>query len=242
MTGLRRARIARGWSQARAAAEIGAVAADRGVAIPNRQHMKTQLSRWENGHHEPNLEYQSLWCAVYGLSRMDLGFRASPAESDDMANLVSRLALARTAGPETARMFHDQLMAIRSVDRKLGAPATHDRLLRLVASMRSLLAHALLPGAREPMARHSRTPAHSPVGKLSTLATSREPGSCRRRRRRPPSKRANLPRWPMPWPSRHASWLTLAASPMLWIWRAPPGTRTRSHPAHSRVLAPRHRG
>ncbi|WP_460528062.1 helix-turn-helix domain-containing protein [Flindersiella endophytica] len=67
--------------------------------------------------------------------------------------MLSRLAAGHSIGPGTARMFMEQLDEIRTLDRKLGAPATHDRLLQLIEPMQSLLSHSISPTGRAPLAR-----------------------------------------------------------------------------------------
>ncbi|MGW5366159.1 hypothetical protein [Actinopolymorpha pittospori] len=54
-------------------------------------------------------------------------------------------------GSDTVQTFLAQIDEIRALDRSLGAPATHSRLLGLV-EMRSLLSHTVLPRARAPLA------------------------------------------------------------------------------------------
>ncbi|MEQ7126091.1 hypothetical protein ABN034_16375 [Actinopolymorpha sp. B11F2] len=122
------------------------------MSIPDRKNMKTQLSRWENGHHTPSTDYQELWCVVYRQSRLELGFQTATADPDTTTEFVAKLAAGRSVGPETARVFLDQLDTIRAADRTLGAPATHKRLLNLIRSMQALLRHAVLPRGRAPLA------------------------------------------------------------------------------------------
>jgi transcriptional regulator with XRE-family HTH domain len=77
MSALREARLARGWSQTRLRYELMRRAEAQGMALPDLRTMKTQLSRWENGHRRPDDFYRSLFRSVYGLTDEQLGFSYS---------------------------------------------------------------------------------------------------------------------------------------------------------------------
>lgn len=79
MSVLRQARTDRGWSQGRAIAELQRQAQALGVSIPAPSSLKTQLSRWENGHRTPDAFYQQLLGLVYGRDPVQLGI----AQADD---------------------------------------------------------------------------------------------------------------------------------------------------------------
>jgi len=74
MTQLRAARQARGWSQARLQAALRSAANEAGLALPGEDSLKTQLSRWENGHKIPNDFYRQLFRHIYGMTDSELGF------------------------------------------------------------------------------------------------------------------------------------------------------------------------
>jgi transcriptional regulator with XRE-family HTH domain len=74
MTALRDARVQRNWSQARAITELGAAARSIGATLPEVASLKTQLSRWENGHRTPEPFYQRLFAIAYDRTPTDLGF------------------------------------------------------------------------------------------------------------------------------------------------------------------------
>lgn len=67
-TPLRQARHARGWSQSRLIHQLCQEAATRGVTLPGAASLKTQVSRWENGHRTPDATYQRLLASVYAMS------------------------------------------------------------------------------------------------------------------------------------------------------------------------------
>ena len=68
MSALRDARFDRGWSQSRAIAELQKHARALGVTLPSAASLKTELSRWENGHRTPDAFYQRLFAMAYGRS------------------------------------------------------------------------------------------------------------------------------------------------------------------------------
>jgi transcriptional regulator with XRE-family HTH domain len=76
---LRQARHGRGWSQARLihAMQQQAVALDIRLATP--ASLKTQISRWENGHCQPDEVYRQVFRALYGQTDDQLGFSPEDA-------------------------------------------------------------------------------------------------------------------------------------------------------------------
>jgi len=72
-TPLQTARRARGWSQARAVSELLRLARWKRIGVASATSLKTQLSRWENGHVTPDY-YQGLLCEVYRSTPGELGF------------------------------------------------------------------------------------------------------------------------------------------------------------------------
>ena len=72
-TPLQAARRARGWSQARAVSELARLAKWKKIHVASAASLKTQLSRWENGHVTPDY-YQALLCEIYKSTPGELGF------------------------------------------------------------------------------------------------------------------------------------------------------------------------
>jgi transcriptional regulator with XRE-family HTH domain len=72
-TPLQAARHARGWSQPRAVSELMRLARWKGISVASAASLKTQLSRWENGHVTPD-HYQGLLCELYKSTPGELGF------------------------------------------------------------------------------------------------------------------------------------------------------------------------
>jgi transcriptional regulator with XRE-family HTH domain len=89
---LQSARRTRGWSQARTAWELTRLAQRRGLKVASTSSLKTQLSRWENGHVTPDY-YQGLLCALFQMAPEELLLgSAAPTASvgDRVAELASR--------------------------------------------------------------------------------------------------------------------------------------------------------
>ena len=72
-TPLQAARRARGWSQARMVWELMRLAERKKIGVASAASLKTQLSRWENGHVTPDY-YQALLCELLGATPGELGF------------------------------------------------------------------------------------------------------------------------------------------------------------------------
>jgi transcriptional regulator with XRE-family HTH domain len=72
-TPLQAARLARGWSQARMVSELIRLARWKKIDVASAASLKTQLSRWENGHVTPDY-YQPLLCEVLKATPGELGF------------------------------------------------------------------------------------------------------------------------------------------------------------------------
>lgn len=123
------------------------------AALPERQHLKTQLSRWENGHVVPGEMYRALFRAIYRTTDEALGFPSAPSLAlADAADLLTQIATARAIGPTSAGSFAAQVETIRVLDRQLGAPTALAQLRAVTQSVEGLLRHAVLPAAREPLA------------------------------------------------------------------------------------------
>ncbi|MEJ8281827.1 hypothetical protein [Pseudonocardia spirodelae] len=135
--GLRAARRRRGWSQAEAARALAGLAAGRGGSA-RAASLKTQLSRWENGHATPDPAHRALLAELYGDSPAALGLEPGPAV--DGADRL-RAALARAAavgGPELA-LLRDQWAATAGLDDRIGAP---EAVAAVRGQLRGLAAHA----------------------------------------------------------------------------------------------------
>ena len=65
-----------GWSQARLVSELERRGRTTGLAVMSTPSLKTALSRWENGHVQPDRHYRKLLRDIYGLTDAELGFTA----------------------------------------------------------------------------------------------------------------------------------------------------------------------
>jgi len=93
VTWLQAARRAQGWSQGRVVWEITNLAARKGMTVSTARSLKTQLSRWENGHITPEY-YRPLLRGLFGLTSHQLeapmikaalnGDAASDGQDDEM--------------------------------------------------------------------------------------------------------------------------------------------------------------
>ncbi|MGL5826310.1 MAG: helix-turn-helix domain-containing protein [Nocardioides sp.] len=72
-TRLKQTRVAMGWSQSQLIMKLRSHANSTGTTLPDPATLKTQVSRWENGHRRPEAFYRLLLCAVYGRTEEELG-------------------------------------------------------------------------------------------------------------------------------------------------------------------------
>lgn len=94
MTQLRTARDRRGWSQSQLMAELRAAARSRGQELPADGTLRSMISRWETGRHEPSAMYRHLFDAVY-----DTGAAAGDAAA---VSLRSHQFVPAWIGPDAA--------------------------------------------------------------------------------------------------------------------------------------------
>ncbi|MFD4755723.1 XRE family transcriptional regulator [Streptomyces sp. NPDC058426] len=98
-TPLGRARVARGWSQAKAVRALTILARHWGWQIASEASLKVLLSCWESGKRTPGQTYVRLFCSLYRATPEDLGFvvrdsRVASAVGSvvSVQNAVTRLA------------------------------------------------------------------------------------------------------------------------------------------------------
>ncbi|MFD4752032.1 XRE family transcriptional regulator [Streptomyces sp. NPDC058426] len=98
-TPLGRARVARGWSQAKAVRALTIVAGHWGWQIASEASLKVLLSCWESGKRTPGETYVRLLCALYRATPEQLGFvvrdsriASAPGTVASVQNAVIRLA------------------------------------------------------------------------------------------------------------------------------------------------------
>jgi len=91
-TPLQAARRARGWSQPRMAYELRRLAQHKEISVASAASLKTQISRWENGHITPDF-YQPLLCELFRATPGDLGFTGQELPSDPSSGNWAGVAL-----------------------------------------------------------------------------------------------------------------------------------------------------
>jgi tetratricopeptide (TPR) repeat protein len=123
-TPLQAARRARDWSQARTVWQLTRLAAQRGVKVASAASLKTELSRWENGHVTPGY-YQGLLCELFRLSAAELGFgtqdlpsTSSPHDTSD-AVLIAKPVWTRDDIAELTRSFDSAMSRASAADVEL---------------------------------------------------------------------------------------------------------------------------
>jgi transcriptional regulator with XRE-family HTH domain len=153
-SGLRGARAARGWSQTEAAQALAALARARGVPVAAPASLKTQLSRWENGHAAPDAPYPALLGELYERSRAELGIDRprSPDAVDPAERLRTRLAAAAAVDDEVVALWRDQLATAQRLDDRLGAPGAAEAVRVLYEQLEAVLPHLPDPPRRTAVA------------------------------------------------------------------------------------------
>ena len=138
MITLRQPRIERGWSQSRAIAELQRHDRSLGLQLPSAASLKTELSRWENGHRTPDAFYRRLFELAYGCSASDLGLGQVEHSAALQAAAGWEEAVNRSTGLWRGDMQRrDFLTAAGYVAGAFAAPTLH----------------ALVTGSQEPPAR-----------------------------------------------------------------------------------------
>ncbi len=69
LTQLRRARAEAQWSQTQLIAAMRRAAPSLKIRLPDNESLKTNVTRWENGHVMPGPDYRKLLRVVYGSTR-----------------------------------------------------------------------------------------------------------------------------------------------------------------------------
>lgn len=148
---LRAARAARGWSQSDAARALRELAGRRGGPEASAASLKTQLSRWENGHARPEPEYRCLLAELYGRTADELGLAPTP-EPDGRERLRAELAGATAAGEPVVHQWSVQLAAAQRIDDELGAAGAAGVTAALAEQLERTLRYTLEPARREVIA------------------------------------------------------------------------------------------
>lgn len=144
------ARRAMGWSQAEAAQQLAVAAAEHGLAAASPASLKTQLSRWENGHTAPDDQYRGLLAGLYGRDERELGLVHEPPAAHN--TLTSSLAAAAAVDDDALRLLREHLETARRIDRRLGAAAVLGSVRGQLSHLEVTLAHTVAPARRVTLA------------------------------------------------------------------------------------------
>ncbi|MET0191575.1 MAG: helix-turn-helix transcriptional regulator [Pseudonocardia sediminis] len=141
---LRAARQDRGWSQADAARELSALAERTGVVVAGPASLKTQLSRWENGHATPEPEYRALLGTLYDSDPAGLGLATDETvPTEQPGPLIGALAEAETLDDTALGLLREQVAATARLDHRLGPAGAADVLAAQVERLVTLADHVL---------------------------------------------------------------------------------------------------
>lgn len=153
-TALRTARTGRGWSQSEASAELRALSLRRGGPDTSAASLKTQLSRWENGHAVPDSASRALLTELYGRTADELGLLPpEPHGGHGADRLRAALAAASAVDSGTLRLWGEQLALVRRLDDELGAAGSHGLVGALVDQLTRALDHTVTGPERVALAR-----------------------------------------------------------------------------------------
>jgi transcriptional regulator with XRE-family HTH domain len=142
---LRAAREAQGWSQIDAARALAELARTRDVRVAAPGSLKTQLSRWENGHATPEQPYRTLLAELYPGWRPVGG--TAPAD-----RLRARVAAAAAVDDEVVALWRTQLATAEQLGGRLGPGAAAAAVRVLVEHLETVLPHLPDPHRYRPVA------------------------------------------------------------------------------------------
>lgn len=152
---LREARTARRWSQARIIHEIERYAYNHGASIATTASLRVYVSEWENGRRSISTGYATILRSVLGLTDDEMFSDSPPIDfpTDGYDELASRVDASRCIGSDMVATLDRQTELLRTMDRQIGAPGMVDQVAAHLANLGNILAFAVLPDARRPVAR-----------------------------------------------------------------------------------------
>ena len=140
--------------------------------------LKTQLSRWENGHATPEAPYRALLAELYAESGPELPFPDhGPAATGPVERLQARLAAAAAVDAEVIALWRTQLATAQQLDRRLGAAGAATAVRALLEQLDAVLPHLPDPDRHRAVAALLPGPACSPAPRPSTRATRTRPSA-----------------------------------------------------------------
>lgn len=126
----------------------------RGGPEASAASLKTQLSRWENGHAVPDPASRELLTELYGRTPDELGLLPpAPHGVHGADRLRAALAAAAAVDGGTLRLWEEQLVLARRLDDELGAAGSDGLVGALVDHLTRALDHTVTGPGRDALAR-----------------------------------------------------------------------------------------
>ncbi|CAM3746854.1 helix-turn-helix transcriptional regulator [Nocardiopsis rhodophaea] len=151
---VRRARLARGWSQNRLIREIEEYAERKALAIVTRASLRVYVSDWENGRRSVSAPYTAILRSVLGMTDEEL-FGGSPPQVltvDGYDELVTHIENAHSVSQAVVETLERQTELLRTLDRQMGAAQLVDQMGAHINTLNEALTFAVLPSSRQPVA------------------------------------------------------------------------------------------
>lgn len=125
----------------------------RGGPEASAASLKTQLSRWENGHAVPDAVYRELLAELYDRTAHELGLVSSVPERGDGADrLRAALVSAASSADATLRLWEEQLALAHRLDDEMGAAGAEGVVGALVDHLTHALDHTVAAEERVALA------------------------------------------------------------------------------------------
>lgn len=147
---LRAARAVRGWSLTTAAQQIVELGGARGLAVATVSSLRSQISRWENGHAMPDPLYRELLSDLLGHTPADLGIGGGAAAplGDPASRLRAGVAAASAVDESALQLWREQLASARRLDDELGGTGAGSVVRAQVEQLEETLVHTVDATAR----------------------------------------------------------------------------------------------
>jgi hypothetical protein len=140
-TRLKAVRESRQWSQQRLLVQLEQAGMARGLPMPSRASLKTEISRWENGHVTPHEPYTSLLAEIYETTRADLGLEGVCGASwlPDEVSVGIAGSTATRVTPQLVTLMDELLVAYGRADNAIGPRPLLHVVRQHAAQLESLL-------------------------------------------------------------------------------------------------------
>lgn len=146
---LRAARAVRGWSLTTQAHQIVDLGRGRGLTVATVASLRSQISRWENGHAVPDPQYRELLSDLLGRSPSELGIGGGAAPGGDPASrLRASVSAAAAVDDGVLQLWREHLASARRLDDELGATGAGSVVRAQVDQLEETLVHTVDAAAR----------------------------------------------------------------------------------------------